>query len=192
MDRLVIPVASLWYWKLGSSHCILKKKKKVCTLCQNILFPVITFLPCISCEMKCFLLYALPVNKPFPNANFWPQGKQIQLFGSHQLQPSLKIGASHVALVVKNSPANAWYLRNLGSIPGSERSPGEENGNPLQYSCLENPMDIGARWLYSVGSKRDTRTWVKWLSSAQRKCWGAGVMWEAAIWHIFQVLHLLW
>ena len=32
----------------------------------------------------------------------------------------------------------------LGSIPGSGRSPGEENGNPLQYSCLENPMDVGA------------------------------------------------
>ena len=34
----------------------------------------------------------------------------------------------------------------LGSIPGSERSPGEGNGNPLQYSCLENPMDRGAWW----------------------------------------------
>ena len=35
---------------------------------------------------------------------------------------------------------------NLGSIPGSGRSPGERNGNPLQYSCLENPMDRGAWW----------------------------------------------
>ena len=34
----------------------------------------------------------------------------------------------------------------MGSIPGSERSPGEGNGNPLQYSCLENPMDRGAWW----------------------------------------------
>ena len=34
----------------------------------------------------------------------------------------------------------------LGSIPGSERPPGEGHGNPLQYSCLENPMDRGARW----------------------------------------------
>ena len=40
--------------------------------------------------------------------------------------------------VVKNLPANAG---NKGSIPGSGRSPGEGNGNPLQYSCLENPMD---------------------------------------------------
>ena len=43
--------------------------------------------------------------------------------------------------VVKNPPANAG---DVGSIPGSGRSPGEGNGNPLQYSCLENPMDRGA------------------------------------------------
>ena len=44
--------------------------------------------------------------------------------------------------MVKNLPA----MREAGSIPGSGRSPGEENGNPLQYSCLENPMDRGAWW----------------------------------------------
>ena len=43
--------------------------------------------------------------------------------------------------VVKNLPTNA---EDTGSIPGSERSPGEGNSNPLQYSCLENPMDRGA------------------------------------------------
>ena len=40
--------------------------------------------------------------------------------------------------------ASAWNAGDLGSIPGSGRSPGEGNGNPLQYSCLENPMDGGA------------------------------------------------
>ena len=49
--------------------------------------------------------------------------------------------ASQVALVEKNLPANAGDVRDTGSIPGSERFPGGENGNPLQYSCLENPMD---------------------------------------------------
>ena len=53
-------------------------------------------------------------------------------------------GASQVALMVKNPPANAGDLRDAGSIPGSGRSPGEGHGNPLQYSCLENPMDRGA------------------------------------------------
>ena len=46
--------------------------------------------------------------------------------------------------MVKNPPANAGDSRNMGSIPGSGRSPGAGNGNPLQCSCLENPMDRGA------------------------------------------------
>ena len=41
------------------------------------------------------------------------------------------------------SKASAYNVGDLGSIPGSGRSPGEGNGNPLQYSCLENPMDRG-------------------------------------------------
>ena len=51
---------------------------------------------------------------------------------------------SQVALVVKNPPANAEDIRDSGSIPGSERFPGEGSGYPLQYSCLENSMDRGA------------------------------------------------
>ena len=48
--------------------------------------------------------------------------------------------------VVKNPPANAGDAGDVGLIPGLGRSPGEGNGNPLQYSCLENPMDRGAWW----------------------------------------------
>ena len=44
---------------------------------------------------------------------------------------------------VKNPPANAGDARNMGSIPGSGRSPGGGNGNPCQYSCLESSMDRG-------------------------------------------------
>ena len=51
-----------------------------------------------------------------------------------------------VALVVKNLPANAGDVRDGGSIPGLGRSPGGGHGYPLQYSCLENPMDRGAWW----------------------------------------------
>ena len=50
-------------------------------------------------------------------------------------------GTSQVALMIKNLPANAGDLRDAGLIPGSRRSPGGGHGNPLQYSCLENPMD---------------------------------------------------
>ena len=51
-----------------------------------------------------------------------------------------------MVLAVKNLPANVGAKRDTGSIPGSERFPGEGNGNPLQYSCLENTMDRGAWW----------------------------------------------
>ena len=53
-------------------------------------------------------------------------------------------GDSQVALVVRNPAVNVGDIRDSGSIPGSGRSPGGGNGNPLQYSCLENPMDRGA------------------------------------------------
>ena len=44
-----------------------------------------------------------------------------------------------MVLLVENTPANAGDIRDVGSIPGSEGSPGGGHGNPLQYSCLENP-----------------------------------------------------
>ena len=56
--------------------------------------------------------------------------------------------------MVKNPPANAGDVRDVGSIPGSGRSPGGGHGNPLQYSCLENPMDRGAGGLQSIGLQR--------------------------------------
>ena len=56
--------------------------------------------------------------------------------------------------MVKNSLANAGHRRDTGSIPGSGRSLGEGNGNPLLYSCLENPMDRGAWWATVRGSQR--------------------------------------
>ena len=49
-------------------------------------------------------------------------------------------------MVLKNPPANAGATGDLGSIPGSGRSPGGGHGNPLQYFCLENSMDRGAWW----------------------------------------------
>ena len=57
--------------------------------------------------------------------------------------------ASQVTLVVKNLPANAGDIRNMGLIPGLRRSPGEGDGKPLEHSQLENPMDRGA-WRASV------------------------------------------
>ena len=60
-----------------------------------------------------------------------------------------------MALAVKNLPANAGDIRDLGSIPGWGRSPGGGNGNPLQYSCLENPIGRGA---YSPQGRKELDT----------------------------------
>ena len=81
--------------------------------------------------------------------------KRLSSSGSSMLGEALQ-----VALVVKNLPASAGDIRDLGSIPGLGRSPGEGHDNPLQYSCLKNPMDRGD-W-------RATGYWVaksqKWLT----------------------------
>ena len=72
--------------------------------------------------------------------------------------------------MAKNLPANAG---DLGSIPGSGRFPGEGNGNPLQYFCLENPMDRGAWWATVHGVPM---SWTK-LSHFQ----GGGINWGIGI-----------
>ena len=61
-------------------------------------------------------------------------------------------------LVVKNPPANTGDLRDADLIPGWGRSPGGGHGNPLQYSCLENPMDRGAWWATVQGNKESDTT----------------------------------
>ena len=65
--------------------------------------------------------------------------------------------------MVKNPPVSAGDIRGAGSFPGLERSPGGGRGNPLQYSCLENPMDRGA-WQAIVHSVAKSQTLLKQLS----------------------------
>ena len=89
------------------------------------------------------------------------QAPDIHIFSQFSLQSSIYIRllnkwASQVVLVVKNLPANAGDIRDMGSIPGSGRSPGGGNGNPLQYSCLENPMD---RETWRAAVHRITKNW---------------------------------
>ena len=73
-------------------------------------------------------------------------------------------GAFQVALVVKNLLANAADIRDMGSIPGSERSPRGGHSNPLQYSCLENSMDRGV-WQATVHRVAKSQTRLKQLST---------------------------
>ena len=66
--------------------------------------------------------------------------------------------ASQVAQVIKNLPARAGAEGDTSSIPGLGRSPGEGKGNPVQYSCLENPMDRGAWWAAVHGETESDTT----------------------------------
>ena len=75
-----------------------------------------------------------------------------------------KVHVSQLALVVMNMLANARDIRDSGLIPGSGRPLGEGNGNPLQYSSLENPMDREA-WQATDHRVTKTRTRLKLLST---------------------------
>ena len=90
-------------------------------------------------------LYPLNTNSPL---SLLPSPWQpLSTFLSLNLTPLVtSYGASQVALVVKNLPANAGDIRDVGLIPGSGTSPGGRHGNPLQYSCLKNPTDRGIWW----------------------------------------------
>ena len=81
-----------------------------------------------------------------------------------------------MVLVVKNQPANVGDIRDAGLISGLGRSPGGGHGNPLQYSCLENPTDREAWQAASIGSHRVGHNWnnlartsfaLKWVSCRQ-------------------------
>ena len=71
-----------------------------------------------------------------------------------------------MALVLKNPPASAGDVRDTGFIPGSGRPPGGGHSNPLQYSCLENPMDKGD-WPATAHSVTKSQTRLKRLSPAR-------------------------
>ena len=58
--------------------------------------------------------------------------------------------------MVKNLPANAGDIKDMGLIPGSGRSPGVGHGSPLQYSCLDNPMDREARLAIVLGLTKES------------------------------------
>ena len=77
------------------------------------------------------------------------------------------MGASQLVPVIKNLPASAGATGDRGLIPGSGRSPGEGNDNPLQYPYLENPMDRGDWWATVHGDAK-SQTQLRRLSTAQK------------------------
>ena len=97
------------------------------------------------------LCFILPSHLPFP---FY---QSVLLLLPRETLNMVHLGALHVALVVKNQPANEGDKIDLSLIPGSGRSSGGGDGNPLQHSCLENPMDRGA-WIATVHRVSKSRT----------------------------------
>ena len=88
----------------------------------------------------------------------------VILLLSSLLETDEKRRTSQVALVVKKLLANAEDIKDACSIPGLGRCPGGGHGHPLQYYCLENPMDRGA-WQVTVHSVTKSQTRLKQLST---------------------------
>ena len=93
----------------------------------------------------------------------------------------IPIRASQVVLVVKNPPATAGDAGDSGLILGWRRFPGVRNGNPLQYSCLENPLDRGAWWSTVHGVAKGP-TLLMWLSMHGRTD-------PHKLWYRLEVIH---
>ena len=87
-----------------------------------------------------------------------------------EFEPCQSKQASQMVLVVKNPPAKAGDTGVTGLIPGLGRSPGEEHGNPLQYSCLENPYGQRSLVGYSPRGCKELDT-SEWLNQARSSNW---------------------
>ena len=103
-----------------------------------------------------------PVSRPGQQFGDGNEVSQIKI-GESSCKMQVNPPASHVALVVKNMPANAGHAGDVGLIPGSGGSPGAGNDNPLQRSRLENPTDRGA-WRATVDGVTQSQTQRKRLS----------------------------
>ena len=123
--------------------------------------------PCSHCAANVFAPWWLESITPVGTNPHPPTFFSLLIQGMRNLKlpdVSLNFWASQVLLVVKNLPANSGDIRDTGSIPRLERSPGGRHSNPLQYSCLENSMDRGAWWA-AVHGVTKSRTQQKWLST---------------------------
>ena len=107
-------------------------------------------------SITCFMALGRSLSLRGPDSLFFVMGRLNQM--------DIMVPSNHYrgfpggALVVKNLLVNAGDVKNARSIPGLGRSPGGGNGNPLQYSCLENPKDRGAQWATTQGV---TNSWIQ-------------------------------
>ena len=117
----------------------------VCPVLAGRFFTTTTTWEALVAQMVKVPQHQAPPAMGLPRQEYW-SGLP---FPSPYIHIYIYILASQVVLVVKNLPANAGNIRDIGSIPGSEKSLGGGHDNPIQFSCLENPMDRGA-WRATV------------------------------------------
>ena len=147
--------------RLLSTQSIFQSEVRSCRLSQNYMW----------CFLEMLLLWHCP---RFTVSEFWrAESRTLHFKWAPQIFPYSKAWAlpfllfvylflhlqclpwaSQLMLVVRNPPANAGEVRDAGLSPGSGRSPGGGHGNPLQYSCLKNPMDRGTWWATVYRSQR--------------------------------------
>ena len=130
---------------------------------MNLIFIVFHVLCCLCCTqsfhyVQLFLAHQTPLSMEFSRQEYWsglpcsPPGHlpNSGIEPTSPVSPALADGFFTTVPAIRNLPANAG---DVGSIPGSRRFPGGRNGNPFQYSCLENPMNRGVCRLQSMGSQ---------------------------------------
>ena len=120
--------------------------------------------------------HCLPYSSPMHESEKWKWSRSVvsDSLRPHESQharpPCRSVVSGSVALLKEDFPggsdgkATAYNAGDLGSIPGSGSSPGDANGSPLQYSCLENLMDRGVWWA-TVHKVAQSQTWLKWLNT---------------------------
>ena len=119
----------------------------------------------IKLLIKCGLCSPNQKSPSHPNVHFLNFSRILHFNNDTQITPKFLPHKSYLELIFSHIgfpggsevKASACNVGDLGSIPGLGRSPGEGNGNPLQYSCLENPMDRGAWWATRVAK---SQTWL--------------------------------
>ena len=136
---LILDFLSLELW---GSKCVLSKSLVRCIYCKHIL---------LVCCLHFSLHFFPTVSSVFQRADILTLAKFLLIFFFY----ALGFGGLPDGSVVNNLPANAG---DAGLIPGSERSPGEGNANPLHYSCLQNTMDKEAWWATTHGV---TKSWTQ-------------------------------
>ena len=118
--------------------------------------------PTCQCRRHGFDRWSRKIARAAEQLSLWAVTIETVLYslGTTTIEPKCHnyTWASQVALMVKNSIANAGDIRDAGSIPGSGRSPGGGHGNPLQYSCLENPHGQRSLVGYSVWGCKESDT----------------------------------